>query len=75
MRVVAILAIGLAFAIASVGEAVAQRAATPASPVTIARPRIRGLGKEPAAKAASVIAYLAFHRDVSSQRLRETFWP
>jgi DNA-binding SARP family transcriptional activator len=39
------------------------------------RPRIRGLGKEPAAKAASAIAYLAFHRDVSSQRLRETFWP
>ncbi|MGE0138519.1 MAG: LysM peptidoglycan-binding domain-containing protein [Ilumatobacteraceae bacterium] len=39
------------------------------------RPRIRGLGKEPPAKVASVIAYLAYHRSISSQTLRETFWP
>ncbi|MCC6437901.1 MAG: LysM peptidoglycan-binding domain-containing protein [Acidimicrobiales bacterium] len=39
------------------------------------RPRISGLGKEPPAKVASVIAYLAYHRSVSSQTLRETFWP
>jgi DNA-binding SARP family transcriptional activator len=39
------------------------------------RPNVHGLGKEPPAKQVSVICYLAFHRDVSSERLRDTFWP
>ena len=39
------------------------------------RPRVRGLGKQPQAKAESLIAYLAYHRSISSQTLREAFWP
>jgi hypothetical protein len=39
------------------------------------RPKVRGLGKQPQAKQLSIICYLAYHRDVSTIRLRETFWP
>lgn len=37
--------------------------------------RVRGLGQKPPAKTEAIIAYLAYHRSVSTQRLRETFWP
>lgn len=39
------------------------------------RPRIRGLGKQPTSKVAAVIGYLAYHRTISSQTVREHFWP
>lgn len=40
-----------------------------------AKPAVAGLSVDPPAKQLSVICYLAFHRSVSSQRLRDTFWP
>ena len=39
------------------------------------KPTVEGLGVEPPAKQLSVICYLAYHRSVTSQRLRDTFWP
>ena len=40
-----------------------------------ARPSVEGLESDPPAKQLSVICYLAYHRSVTSQRLRDTFWP
>ena len=39
------------------------------------KPTVEGLSTEPPAKQLSVICYLAYHRSVTSQRLRDTFWP
>lgn len=39
------------------------------------KPTVEGLSVEPPAKQLSVICYLAYHRSVTSQRLRDTFWP
>ena len=39
------------------------------------QPAVQGLEKEIPTKQLSVLCYLAYHREVSSQRLRETFWP
>lgn len=39
------------------------------------KPTVDGLGVDPPAKQLSVICYLAYHRSVTSQRLRDTFWP
>lgn len=38
-------------------------------------PRVRGLRKEPTSKIGAVISYLAYHRTVSSQAVRDQFWP
>ncbi len=38
-------------------------------------PTVEGLDPDPTTKQLAVIAYLAYHRTVSSSRLRETFWP
>lgn len=40
-----------------------------------ATPSICGLESEPHGKLLSVLCYLAFHRQVPTQRLRDTFWP
>ncbi len=40
-----------------------------------AKPTVEGLESDPPAKQLSVICYLAYHRSVTSQRLRDTFWP
>lgn len=40
-----------------------------------AMPSVAGLESDPPAKQLSVICYLAYHRSVTSQRLRDTFWP
>ena len=40
-----------------------------------ARPSVEGLESDPPTKQLSVICYLAYHRSVTSQRLRDTFWP
>ena len=40
-----------------------------------AKPSVEGLESDPPAKQLSVICYLAYHRSVTSQRLRDTFWP
>lgn len=39
------------------------------------KPSVDGLESDPPAKQLSVICYLAYHRSVTSQRLRDTFWP
>ncbi len=39
------------------------------------KPAVNGLSVDPPAKQLSVICYLAYHRSVTSQRLRDTFWP
>jgi len=39
------------------------------------KPTVEGLSAEPPAKQLSVICYLAYHRSITSQRLRDTFWP
>ncbi|MEZ5233410.1 MAG: bacterial transcriptional activator domain-containing protein [Acidimicrobiales bacterium] len=39
------------------------------------RPRISGLGKEPPSQGCVCDRLPAYHRSVSSQTLRETFWP
>ncbi|GJM36928.1 MAG: LysM peptidoglycan-binding domain-containing protein [Acidimicrobiales bacterium] len=39
------------------------------------QPKVHGLEKEIPTKQLSVLCYLAYHRDVSSQRLRDAFWP
>lgn len=39
------------------------------------QPAVHGLDKDIPTKQLSVLCYLAYHRDVSSQRLRDTFWP
>lgn len=39
------------------------------------KPVVDGLSVEPPAKQLSVICFLAYHRSVTSQRLRDTFWP
>lgn len=39
------------------------------------QPKVHGLGKEIPTKQLSVLCYLAYNRDVSSKRLRDTFWP
>ncbi len=39
------------------------------------KPTVEGLSVDPPAKQLSVICYLAYHRSVTSQRLRDTFWP
>ena len=39
------------------------------------KPTVEGLQSDPPVKQLSVICYLAFHRSVTSQRLRDTFWP
>ncbi|MEZ5278965.1 MAG: LysM peptidoglycan-binding domain-containing protein [Acidimicrobiales bacterium] len=39
------------------------------------QPRVRGLDKDMPTKNLSVLCYLAYRREVSSQRLREAFWP
>ncbi len=39
------------------------------------KPTVEGLSAEPPAKQLSVICYLAYHRSVTSQRVRDTFWP
>ncbi|MDY7106820.1 MAG: hypothetical protein S0880_37065 [Actinomycetota bacterium] len=39
------------------------------------QPHVRGLDKDIPTKQLSVLCYLAYHRNVASQRLRETFWP
>lgn len=39
------------------------------------QPTVRGLDKDIPTKQLSVLCYLAYHRDVASQRLRDTFWP
>ena len=38
-------------------------------------PRIVGLDGEVTAKIEAIITYLAFHREVAGQRLRDEFWP
>ena len=38
-------------------------------------PRIEGVGGEPTPKIEAIITYLAFHREVAGQRLRDEFWP
>lgn len=38
------------------------------------KPAVEGLQSDPPIKQLSVICYLAFHRSVTSQRLRDTFW-
>jgi len=39
------------------------------------KPTVEGLSVDPPAKQLSVICYMAYHRSVTSQRLRDTFWP
>lgn len=39
------------------------------------KPTVEGLSVDAPAKQLSVICYLAYHRSVTSQRLRDTFWP
>ncbi|MBT8208060.1 MAG: bacterial transcriptional activator domain-containing protein [Acidimicrobiia bacterium] len=39
------------------------------------RPEIEGLTDEATPKIEAIIVYLAFHREVVSQRFREEFWP
>jgi nucleoid-associated protein YgaU len=38
-------------------------------------PRIEGVDGEPTPKIEAIITYLAFHREVAGQRLRDEFWP
>ena len=39
------------------------------------QPTVTGLTADPSPKLKAIIAYLAFHREVPSQRLRDEFWP
>ena len=39
------------------------------------RPEIEGLADDATPKIEAIIVYLAFHREVVSQRFREEFWP
>lgn len=59
-------------------EAVIERIMDP-KPIEVrllcTKPTVEGLSVDPPAKQLSVICYLAYHRSVTSQRLRETFWP
>ena len=38
-------------------------------------PSTAGIEPEPTGKLVAVICYLAFHREVPTQRIRDTFWP
>ena len=38
-------------------------------------PRIEGVDGEPTPKIEAIVTYLAFHREVAGQRLRDEFWP